>query len=161
MSAAATSSCGRGNSPAATAAAGAAAGGDAGAGEDVGAAAAVAGAAAAAISRHRVKKVRNERGDGVSPDGSGMYNTNLFPGQALGPDLDRLRLIGAPAAVVYSVIISAPTLKFFIIEAALPLGRRKLFDTLQDPHRFSVVPIATRYSDPNHSSIAPITSRNS
>ena len=103
----------------------------------------MAGAAAAAISRHRVKKVRNERGDGVSPDGPGMYNTNLFPGQALGPDLDRLRLIGAPAAVVYSVIISAPTLKFFIIEAALPLGRRKLFDTLQDPLRFSVVPIAT------------------
>ena len=107
----------------------------------------MAGAAAAAISRHRVKKVRNERGDGVSPDGPGMYNTNLFPGQALGPDLDRLRLIGAPAAVVYSVIISAPTLKFFIIEAALPLGRRKLFDTLQDPLRFSVVPV-TLVSNP-------------
>ena len=74
---------------------------------------------------------------------TGYSNTNLFTGQALGPDLDRLRLIGAPAAVVHSIIITAPTIKFFIIGAALlPLVRREIFDTLQDPLRFSVGPIA-------------------
>ena len=69
----------------------------------------------------------------------GYTNTNLFTGQALGPDLDRLRLIGAPAAGVYSIIISAPAIKFFIIimGAALPLVCRESFDTLQDPLRFS------------------------
>ena len=77
-----------------------------------------------------------------------VYNTNLFTGQALGPDLDRLRLIGATAAVVHSIIITAPTIKFFIIGAALlPLVRREIFDTLQDPLRFSVVPV-TLVSNP-------------
>ena len=74
---------------------------------------------------------------------TGYTNTDLFTGQTLGPDLDRLRLIGAPAAVIYSIIITAPTIKFFIIGAALlPLVRREIFDTLQDPLRFSVGPIA-------------------
>ena len=65
---------------------------------------------------------------------TGYTNTNLFTGQALGPDLDRLRLIGAPAAVIYSIIITAPTIKFFIIGAALlPLVCRESFDTLHPP----------------------------
>ena len=74
----------------------------------------------------------------------GYTNTNLFTGQALGPDLDRLRLIGAPTAVVYCIIISAPAIKMFIriVGAALPVVCRESFDTLQDPLRFSVVPIA-------------------
>ena len=93
---------------------------------------------------------RRRRGDRASSPAAqglvectGYTNTNLFTGQALGPDLDRLRLIGAPAAVIYSIIITAPTIKFFIIGAALlPLVCRESFDTLQDPLRFSVVPIA-------------------
>ena len=92
---------------------------------------------------------RRRRGDRASSPAAqglvectGYTNTNLFTGQALGPDLDRLRLIRAPAAVVYSIIISAPTIKFFIICAALPLVRRESFDTFQDPIRFSVGPIA-------------------
>ena len=51
----------------------------------------------------------------------------LFNGQTLGPDRDRLRLIGAPAAVAVSLIISAPTLKFSTMGAALlPLLRHWL-----------------------------------
>ena len=75
---------------------------------------------------------------------TGYTNTDLFTGQTLGPDLDRLRLIGAPTAVVYCIIISAPAIKMFIriVGAALPLVCRESFDTLQDPLRFSVVPIA-------------------
>ena len=75
---------------------------------------------------------------------TGYTNTDLFTGQTLGPDLDRLRLIGAPTAVVYCIIISAPAIKMFIriVGAALPVVCRESFDTLQDPLRFSVVPIA-------------------
>ena len=75
---------------------------------------------------------------------TGYTNTDLFTGQTPGPDLDRLRLIGAPTAVVYCIIISAPAIKMFIriVGAALPLVCRESFDTLQDPLRFSVVPIA-------------------